>query len=493
MSQTQKAPYNQKSNAQVISLEKGKLPPQAIDIEEAIIGACMIEKFAISEAAEIIGGEKVFYKEAHQLIYDAMSEMFQENEKIDLLTVAQKLKTKGHLDSAGGEFSLVQLTQKVSSSAHIERHCRIVMQMHVKREAIRIANEILENAYQDETDIFELLAESQRKVDSVAQWLIRKKPVEFKNTVDEIFSEKERREGMPSKISIIQKETNGFSEPDLIILAGRPGMGKTAYMLNEAKNLAMAGIPVGIFSLEMSAIQLTGRMLAEYCGIDSKVIKNRKWNDFERRLMEEKRPEFEKLPIYIHDQASTSSMELKIQAGKWKREKGVRMIFVDYLQLMTASGKNNSGNREQEISYISRTLKATAKDLQMPIMALSQLSRAVETRGGSKRPILSDLRESGAIEQDADIVIFVYRPEYYKIDEWDDDERFPTHNEAELIFAKHRGGELFAVRVKSELQYMRFEDLIEPFERNLPPMDLPDPKDAFDPPKPQKSDDDLPF
>jgi len=242
----------------------------------------------------------------------------------------------------------------------------------------------------------------------------------------------------------------------------------------------------------MSAKQLTERMLAEECGIDAKVIKQRKWDEFELRLMNEKRAEFEKLPIFIDDRPGLSPMELKIQIGKWRREHGIRMTFIDYLQLMSASGKNSSGNREQEISYISRTIKAICKEMEMPIMALSQLSRAVETRGGMKRPILSDLRESGAIEQDADIVIFLLRPEYYRILEWDDDSRSPTKGQCEIIFAKHRGGDVFSVIVKSDLQYMRFEDL--PFQDpwgSTPPLPNQEPENAFEPIN--QSDDDMPF
>lgn len=478
-----KLKYNKpRSISPVISLEKGRIPPQAIDLEEAVIGACLIDKFAITEAAEIIGDQKVFYVNAHQEIYDAMIEMLRSNEEIDLLTLSQKLRSLNKIDIVGGDYRLVELSSRVSSTAHIERHCRILMQMFIKRESIRVASEIIENAYKDETDIFDLLDYSQRDLDNLAQWLVRKKPIEFKSTVDSIFEEKETEAGLPSKLSKIQNETNGFSEPDLIIVAARPGMGKTAYMLNEAKHKAKLGIPVGIFSCEMSAKQLTERMLAEECGIDAKVIKQRKWNEFELRLMNEKRPEFSKLPIFIHDQAGLTPMELKLQAGKWKRENGIEMIFIDYLQLMNASEKNSTGNREQEISYISRSIKAVAKDLEIPIMALSQLSRAVEQRGGMKRPLLSDLRESGAIEQDADTVVFLLRPEYYKITEWDDDERSSTRGQCEIIFAKHRGGEVFSVVVKVDLKYMRFEDLqeVEPWNQiDNKPLPKAEPKDVF--------------
>lgn len=483
----------------LISLEKGKLPPQALDLEQAVLGSCLRFNHAFSEAAEILGNMNCFYKEKHQIIYDAMLEMMEESEPIDLLTVSTKLKSLGNLEKAGGDFYLIELQNKVTSSAHIEIHCRIIMQMYVKRESIKVSSKIIEQAYDDETDIFELLSDSQRDIDNVAQWLVRKKPQDFKNTVDSIYNPPEKEQGIPSKLSLVQKHSNGFTSPDVIVVAARPGMGKTAYMLNEAKHMAKNGIPVGIFSLEMSAKQLTERMLAEECEIDAKTIKNRSWDEFELRLMNKKRPDFEKLPIYIHDQGGLTPMELKLQAGKWKRENGVRMLFIDYLQLMNASGKNVSGNREQEIAYISRTIKGTAKELEMPIMALSQLSRAVENRGGMKRPLLSDLRESGAIEQDADTVIFLLRPEYYKIYEWDDDTHSSTKGQCELNFAKHRGGDVFSALVKCDLRYMRFEDL--PDDDDDPwlhePMPKPTkPEDAFVPydgPAIKEDEDDLPF
>jgi replicative DNA helicase len=484
--------YNPKGS-QVISLEKGKIPPQAIDLEEAILGIALQDKYAIGQVVEIFRDEQVFYKAAHQEIYNAMLEMFEASEPVDLLSIIHKLKSRNTLEKIGGEFFLIQLTQKFSTSAHIEYHCRIVMQMHVKRQSIRVANEIIEQSYNDESDIFDLLSESQKQIDDVAQWLIRKKPSDFKTVVDSIFDASENNiAGVPSSLAKLQKKLNGYRETDLIILAARPGMGKTALMLNEVKHMAKQGNPVGIFSLEMSAKDLGRRMLAEECGIDSSKLTLNNLEDFERKLMNEKRAEFEKLPIFIHDQASLSPMELKVQAGKWKRENGIKMIFVDYLQLMSASGKNGTGNREQEISSISRSLKATAKDLEVPVMALSQMSRAVEQRGGFKRAILSDLRESGAIEQDADVIMFLLRPEYYKIYEWDDDDHTSCRGQAEISIAKFRGGETGQTIVGCDLQYMRFYDLEErdSFFEKLPNQD---PNDAFEPVAVDADEDDLPF
>lgn len=489
--------YNQ-SQGKVVSMEKGKLPPQAVDLEELILGAALQFDYIVGLVVEIFRDEKVFYKAAHQVIYDAMYEMAIDNEPVDIITIIHKLRTMGKLEAVGGEYYIVQLTQKVSSSAHTEYHCRIVMQMHVKRQSIRVANEIIERSYQEDSDIFELLDASQKEMDDVAQWLIRKKPSEFKNVVDSVFEASENNVGgVPSSLGKLQRKLNGYREEDLIIVAARPGMGKTAFLLNEAKHMAKMGHPVGIFSLEMSDKDLVRRMLAEECGIDSSRLTQNKLNQDEKELMEKKRSEFEKLPIFIHDQAGLTPMELKGQASRWKREKGVKMIFVDYLQLMNASGKNHTGNREQEISSISRSLKATAKELQVPVMALSQLSRAVETRGGYKRPILSDLRESGAIEQDADVIMFLLRPEYYKIYEWDDDGRTSCRGQAEIGVAKFRGGETGACVVGCNLKYMRFFDLDEDeeFFQNLP-VPQGDPKDAFEPADYEsipEEDEDLPF
>ena len=302
--------------------------------------------------------------------------------------------------------------------------------------------------------------------------------------------------GVPNSLSKLRYKMNGYRDGDLIIIAARPGMGKTALILNEAKHQSKQGIPVGIFSLEMSANDLVGRMIANECEINYSAIHKNTLSDFQKRLMAEKRAEFEKLPIFIHDQAGLTPMELKIQLGKWKRENGVKIAYVDYLQLMNASGKNNSGNREQEISSISRSMKGTAKDLEMPIVALSQLSRAVETRGGMKRPMLSDLRESGAIEQDADVVMFLLRPEYYKVDEWDDDTRSSTIGQCEINFAKFRGGEPGATVVGCKLQYMRFHDL-EEFIPDYPEPPEEQPENVFQGPivneLPDDDEDELPF
>ncbi|MBD0822621.1 replicative DNA helicase [Aestuariibaculum marinum] len=496
MNQPQKI-TNQASKSTLINLEKGLIPPQAIDLEESVLGCALTYQSSIGEIVALFREEKVFYKEQNQLVYDAMCELFRDSEPVDLLTVSTKLKQHGNLEKAGGDYRLIELSQSSVTTAHLEMHCRLLLQYWVKRKAIGVANEIIEKSYKEETDIFDLLADCQKDIDDTAQWLVRKPAASLKSVLDSFFDNVDNKiSGVPSALTKLQKKTKGYHGSDLVIVAGRPGMGKTAFILNEAYHQAKQGIPVGIFSLEMSAKQLLGRIIANHCEIDASIIKNNDLNDFQKRLVQQHRHEIEKLPIYINDQAGISNMELKIQAGKWKRDHGIKIIYVDYLQLMTASGKNHTGNREQEISAISRSLKGTAKDLDVPVIALSQLSRAVETRGGMKRPMLSDLRESGAIEQDADQVMFVYRPEYYKIEEWDNDERTPTHGQCEINIEKLRGGEPGACIVGVKLNYMRFHNLEDQWEPLPPPPPIQSPEDAFGPVEDNTmpdGDDDMPF
>lgn len=452
---------NQDSNP---AFAKAKEIPKAIDLEVAILGAMLIDQNAISIPIEIFGSAEVLYLEKHKLIYSAILEMFEQSEQIDLLTVSEKLKKLGKLEKAGGDFYLIELTQGISSSAHIEYHCRIVQQMYVKRCQIKMGNEIIEKAYRDDADIFDLMESAYSQMDEVAEWMAKKKASEFTEAVDAFFNEVDDVEakGIPCSLEKMQIKTNGWQNSDLIILAARPGMGKTAYMLQDALNAATLGIPVGIFSLEMSERQLIGRLMANFCSINANRIYQKKLTDAEKATLAKNKAAFKKLPININDQQGITPLELNIQATRWKRDKGIKMIFVDYLQLMESSKKIKSGNREQEVSSISRALKGLAKDLDVPVMALSQLSRACETRGGAhKRPLLSDLRESGAIEQDADIVMFLYRPEYYKIDTWDDDENSSTAGQAEMNIAKFRGGEVGSTVFGSRLKYMQFHNLEE--------------------------------
>ncbi len=451
--------------AQVISLEKGKLPPQAIDLEEVVLGAMMIDKKGVDEIIDILHHE-VFYKEAHQHIFEAIYTLFQNSEPIDLLTVSAQLKKEKKLDIVGGEFYLIQLTQKVSSSAHIEFHARIILQKYIQRSLIRISSEIIEESYDEGTDVFDLLDNAEAKLYDITQGNLKRSSetaqslvIQAKKRIEEIAN-KEGLSGIPSGFSKVDKLTSGWQPSDLVIIAARPGMGKTALTLSMARNITVEhNIPVAFFSLEMSSVQLITRLISSETGLSSEKLRTGNLEKHEWEQLNVKVKDLEKAPLFIDDTPSLSIFDLRAKARRLASQHGIKLIIVDYLQLMTAGSSQKGGNREQEISTISRNLKALAKELNVPVIALSQLSRAVETRGGSKRPLLSDLRESGAIEQDADIVSFIYRPEYYKIDEWDDEERTPTAGQAEFIVAKHRNGGLDEIRLKFVGHLGRFENL----------------------------------
>jgi len=457
---------NQKPKAgNVISLQKGKIPPQAIDLEEVVLGAMLIDKKGVDEVIDILKPE-AFYKESHQHIFEAIKTLFEEGEPIDLLTVSSHLKKAKKLESIGGDFFLIQLTQKVSSSAHIEYHSRIVLQKFIQRSLIKISSEIIEEAYDESTDVFDLLDNAESKLYEVTQGNINKSSetaqslvIQAKKRIEEIANQK-GLSGIPSGFDELDELTSGWQPSDLIIIAARPGMGKTALTLSMARNITVErDIPVAFFSLEMSAVQLITRLISSETQLSSEKLRTGKLEDYEWEQLNVKVKSLEKAPLFIDDTPSLSIFDLRAKARRLSSQHGIKLIVVDYLQLMTSGASNKSGNREQEISSISRNLKALAKELNIPVIALSQLSRAVETRGGTKRPLLSDLRESGAIEQDADIVSFIFRPEYYGMEEWDDEEASPTKNEAEFIVAKHRNGGLDNIKLKFIGQFGRFENI----------------------------------
>ena len=450
---------------QVVSFERGKLPPQAIDLEEVVLGAMMIDKKGVDTVIDILHSE-AFYKESHQFIFESIVKLFENTEPIDLLTVSAKLRADGKLEKIGGDYYLIQLTQKVSSSAHIEYHARIILQKYIQRSLIKISTEIIEDSYDETKDVFDLLDSAESKLYDVTQGNIKKSTetaqdlvIKAKRKIEEI-SNKDGLSGVPSGFSEVDKLTSGWQPSDLVIIASRPGMGKTALTLSMARNMAVAKkIPVAFFSLEMSSIQLITRLISSETGLSSEKLRTGNLEKFEWEQLNVKVSALENAPLYIDDTPSLSIFDLRAKARRLSSQFGIKLIVIDYLQLMSAGGSNKTGNREQEISTISRNLKALAKELNIPVIALSQLSRAVETRGGSKRPILSDLRESGAIEQDADIVSFIYRPEYYKIDEWDDEERSPSAGQAEFIVAKHRNGGLNNIKLKFVSNLGKFENL----------------------------------
>lgn len=465
MEQIKPQPNFTRRSSQVIPLEKGKVPPQATDLEEVVLGALMIDKKGVDEVIDILHSE-VFYKPAHQYIFQAIFTLFENSQPVDLLTVSAQLKKDGKLELAGGEFYLIQLTQKVSSSAHIEFHARIVLQKFIQRSLIKISSEIIEASYDEGTDVFDLLDTAESKLYEVTQGNIKRSSetaqslvIQAKKRIEEIAN-KEGLSGVPSGFHKLDKLTSGWQPSDLIIIAARPGMGKTALTLSMARNIAVEhNIPVAFFSLEMSSVQLITRLISSETHLSSEKLRTGNLEKYEWEQLNVKVKSLEKAPLFIDDTPSLSIFDLRAKARRLSSQHGIKLIVVDYLQLMTAGGSQKGGNREQEISTISRNLKALAKELNIPVIALSQLSRAVETRGGSKRPLLSDLRESGAIEQDADIVSFIYRPEYYKIDEWDDDEHTPTAGQAEFIVAKHRNGGLDEIRLKFIGNLGKFESL----------------------------------
>lgn len=450
----------------IISLEKGKLPPQAIELEEAVLGAMMIDKKGVDDVIDILQPD-AFYKDAHKHIFEAIVELFTETQPIDLLTVSAQLRKNAKLDLAGGDFYLIQLTQKISSSAHIEFHSRIILQKFIQRSLIRISSEIIEASYDETTDVFSLLDQAESKLYEVTQGNIKRSSetaqslvLQAKKRIEEI-SKQEGLSGVETGFTNLDKLTSGWQPSDLIIIAARPAMGKTAFVLSMARNIAIDyGHPVALFSLEMASVQLITRLISSETGLSSEKLRTGKLEPHEWTMLSTKVKNLEKAPLYIDDTPSLSIFDLRAKARRLVSQHGIKIIIIDYLQLMTAGGNGKGGgNREQEISTISRNLKALAKELNVPVIALSQLSRAVETRGSSKRPLLSDLRESGAIEQDADIVSFLYRPEYYKIDEWDDDEASPTTGQAEIMIAKHRNGGIENVRLKFIGHLGKFDNL----------------------------------
>jgi len=451
----------------IINLEKGKLPPQALELEEAVLGAMMIDKKGVDEVIDILQPD-AFYKDAHKHIFEAIFQLFTDSQPVDLLTVSAQLKKNAKLELAGGDFYLIQLTQKISSSAHIEFHSRIILQKFIQRSLIRISSEIIEESYDESTDVFDLLDKAESKLYEVTQGNIKRSSetaqslvIQAKKRIEEIAG-KEGLSGIATGFDSLDKVTSGWQPSDLIIIAARPGMGKTAFVLSMARNVAIDfGHPVALFSLEMSSVQLITRLISSETGLSSEKLRTGKLEKHEWEQLSIKVKNLEKAPLFIDDTPSLSIFDLRAKSRRLASQHGIKLIIVDYLQLMTAGGSNGkgAGNREQEISTISRNLKALAKELGVPVIALSQLSRAVETRPGHKRPLLSDLRESGAIEQDADIVSFIYRPEYYKLDEWDDEGSSPTQGQAEFIIAKHRNGSLENVRLKFVGNLGKFENL----------------------------------
>lgn len=438
-----------------INLHKGQFPPQAPDLEEAVIGAMMVDNVGLEEAMAIISSEEVFYKETHKHIFVAIRNLFNAGTAIDLLTVSQELKKLGVLDLAGGDFNLMQLSQKIASSAHIEHHCHILLQKFMARRTILFSSQIIALAYSDTTDIFELMNRWQKEFDKVMDFTnTGRSTMSFPDALQNLKKEVELLSKNKDEVQLVgidtgfkglNKYTGGYRNQDLVIIAARPGMGKTSYVLKCAIENCKKNVGVGFISLEMSIEQLTARSVAIDTNFHLKQLLKTGFDKPEYFTTYSSHQErMNNYPFFIDDSGKTDINDIVITAKLWVRKFGIKLLIIDYIQLMT--DRSVKGNREGEISSISRRLKRLAKELNIPVIALSQLSRAVETRGVSKRPLLSDLRDSGAIEQDADIVQFIYRPDYYKLEmdpsDYDDKlcDLVSKGANTEIIIAKYRGG-----------------------------------------------------
>ncbi|NND94686.1 MAG: replicative DNA helicase [Flavobacteriales bacterium] len=444
------------------AIEGGKLPPQAIELEEAVLGAILMDSKALNEVIDALRME-AFYDPRHQQIFEAVTRLFNESKPIDILTVTEKVREMGHLDAIGGPFYISQLTNKVASTANAEVHARIITQKFILRELIRISSETIKEAYDETTDVFDLLDKTESRLFTVSEGNLKKSydamsalMKEAIHQIEEVMKMEEGVSGVPSGFKDLDKVTSGWQRSDMIVIAARPGMGKTAFVLSMARNTAVEyQRPVAVFSLEMSSVQLVQRLISSETEISSEKLRKGTLRDDEFAHLHARIGRLSKAPIFIDDTPALSVFELRAKCRRLKQQHNIELIIIDYLQLMTAGG--DKGNREQEISTISRSIKSIAKELNVPVIALSQLNRSVETRGGDKKPQLSDLRESGAIEQDADLVSFIYRPEYYGIHEYEDG--LPTKGVGEFIIAKHRNGALDNIKLGFRAELAKFTDL----------------------------------
>ncbi len=460
--------YNNYSKNNKEAFEKltgieGTVPPQAIELEQAVLGALMLEKDAIVDVQEYVRPE-TFYLEEHRTIFKAIQALSFEMKAVDLYTVTERLKAQKELQQVGGAAYLAELTQKVASAAHIEFHAKIIAQKYVQRELIRSATEIERRSYDDEVDVTELIGFAEQEIFKVSEGNVKRSVQSAQDILRKALAQIEEASktageynGVRSGFTDIDAVTLGWQPSDLIIIAARPSMGKTAFVLTMARNMAVElKTPVAFFSLEMSSVQLMNRLIVAETQLNSKDLRTGNLTPAQWTHLEKQTVELGRSPLYIDDTPALSVYEFRSKARRLKTQYDIQLIIIDYLQLMTAASPETRGNREQEVSLISRTLKAIAKELNVPIIALSQLSRNVENRGGSKRPQLSDLRESGAIEQDADVVAFIHRPEYYGLTT--DENNMPTAGMAEIIIAKHRNGEVTDVPLRFIKEQAKFAD-----------------------------------
>jgi replicative DNA helicase len=444
-------------------LQLVQLPPQAIDVEMAVLGAMLLDEEAVAKAVERVGVD-FFYKKSHKIIFNAMLELYRGEVELDLMTLNDALKSKNQLDDVGGPAYLAEISTAVASSAHVDNHLNVVKQKALSRQLIESCETILKKTYESGDSIDHLLDFAEKKIFDISEQRIKKGFESINPILHKAFERIDALHGNPNASGVtgvptgfkdLNEMTAGWQPSDLVILAGRPSMGKTAFALNLARNAAIDnGMPVGIFSLEMSAESLALRMLCSEAKVNMMKIRNGKTTDEEMERLTKHVGVLYQAPIFIDDSPSLNVLELRAKARRIKAEHNVQLIIIDYLQLMDGL---EGENRQQEMTHISRAVKGLAKELDIPVLALSQLSRAVESRDKSKRPQLSDLRESGAIEQDAYIVMFVYRPEYYGIDSWDDTNQ-PTYNMCEVIVGKQRNGPTGNVRLTFLKEYGKFAD-----------------------------------
>ena len=466
---------SQDVNLDALGLEMGNKPPQALDFEEAVLGALLIEPSCVDEAMEELT-PSCFYDPKHKMVFEAMVSLVNEHVALDLLSVSQKLHERGQLEEIGGAVRLAALSQKIGAAAHVEYYIKILQQKTIQRDLITASFDILKNSYDDSVDVDDLIDMSQSKIFAAIQNNVKKDVQEIGSVIKTAMEDVERMQtqtglsGVPSGFPSIDKVTMGWQPSDLIILAARPSVGKTAFALNIARNAAVDhNMPVAIFSLEMPAIQLAKRLMTSESGLPADKIKGgtkldaHEWEQLEYRLKA-----LSKAPLYVDDTPGLPIMEFRTKVKRLVKSKGVRLVIVDYLQLMQGPAELR-GMREQEVAAISRTLKMTAKELNVPIIALSQLSRdAVKRAGSNGKPMLSDLRESGSIEQDADMVIFVHRPDYLGLSETENGKET-----TQIIIAKHRNGETCDIDMLFKSEQVRFVELDQTLVAQAEAMEYP--------------------
>jgi replicative DNA helicase len=436
-------------------------PPAVPEIEASVLGAMMIEKEAVPKALEMLAPES-FYVKAHRLIFEAMISLFDSDEPIDTVTLYEELKKRGDLEEVGGAVYLSKLSQNIPSAANIEYHAKIILEKQILRGLITSAHEIAKNAYEGSADAFEILDEAERKIFEITESHLSKSYQGMDRAVREaleyietIHSSTQQRFAVPTGFYELDEILGGLQKSDLIILAARPSIGKTALALSIARNAAIDHkVPVGVFSLEMATMQLIIRMICAEARINAHLVRTGKLPHSEGPKLSKTVHKLTDAPIYVDDTPASTVLEIRAKARRLKAEKNIGLIIIDYLQLMTGPAKAES--REREISHISRSLKSLAKELNIPVMALAQLNRAVEARS-DKRPKLSDLRESGSIEQDADVVMFLNRPEMYGMEKDANGETW--EGVAEVIVGKQRNGPTGMVKLAFVKEYARFENL----------------------------------